>query len=403
MPRLKCLVTTGVLDAGGSDEVVAFLARHLPSYGVDAVVAHSGTVIPGATGGGRLPSILRQEGIRVVDVTEHSAPALLDEVCPDVISAHGAPDWWLQLSATRNIPYVDTLHGMHSFFNTDWSKEAKRSLYVTTYVAVSEMTRRQYLAGNPYLDPSRIVTIPNSVDPGRVPIIDRQCAREWLNLDNEFLFVSLSRHTLQKNTYALVQAFEEVAKRHSNVHLLISGRADDRLYAEQVRRLRDSLHCRDRVYLRDHSPFPAALLAAADGFVLNSYFEGWSLGSMEALFAGIPVVLSDVGGAREQVGDGEEYGYLVGNPVGDALQVNWETIRTSLYVRQPNHDELVGAMSRIVHEREYWAARRRKLQIDSARRFHPDNSLRRHALVVTEAARARPQPPGACADVARVV
>ena len=53
---------------------------------------------------------------------------------------------------------------------------------------------------------------------------------------------------------------------------------------------------------------PPHLLAAADGFVLDSFFEGWSLASMEALFAGVPMVLSEVGGAREQIGDDPSVG-----------------------------------------------------------------------------------------------
>lgn len=386
-PRLRCFVATGVLDVGGEDEVVAFLGRRLPEHGLDTAVLHSGTSVgaPGSAGG-RLSSDLRDEGVRVVEVTRSSASRLIDELRPDVISAHGAPDWWLELAADHGVPYVETLHGMHSFFDADWDQEALRSPRISRIIAVSELVRQQYLAGNGSIDPQHVVTVPNSVDERRLPRLDRDRCREWLSLDDEFLFVSLARHTLQKNTYALIKAFADVAAAHPEAHLLVAGRPDDASYAQQVQRLRNSLPCRDRIHLRDHAPWPAALLAAADGFVLDSYFEGWSLASMEALAAGLPVVLSDVGGAREQVGAGGERGYLVPNPIGDPLQVDWSSIRASLYAAQPNRKPLVAAMSAMIGERDAWRARREELRAESAIRFHPDHALSGHAAVLRSAA-----------------
>ena len=59
----------------------------------------------------------------------------------------------------------------------------------------------------------------------------------------------------------------------------------------------------------------AALLAAADIFVLPSHFEGLPMSVIEAMLSGLPVVASDIRGPREQVVEGET-GLLV--PMGDA-------------------------------------------------------------------------------------
>jgi glycosyltransferase involved in cell wall biosynthesis len=386
-PRLRCFIVTGVLDVGGEDEVVAFLGRRLPEHGLDTWVLYSGTSVgaPG-TAGGRLPAALRSEGVRVAEVTERSARQLIEEHRPDVISAHGAPSWWLELAAELGVPYVETLHGMHSFFGADWEQEAARSAGISRIIAVSELVRRQYLAGNSAISPDRVVTVPNSVDQRRLPRLDRERCRAWLGLGDEYLFLSLARHSLQKNTYGLVAGFADVAAAHPEAHLLIAGRPDDPSYAQQVQRLRDDLPCRDRIHLRDHAPWPAALLAAADAFVLDSFFEGWSLASMEALAAGVPVVLSDVGGAREQVAAAGECGYLVANPVGDAMQADWTAIRASLFADQPNREQLVAAMCSMVGDRDDWAGRREQLRAGSAARFHPDRALSGHAAVLRDAA-----------------
>ena len=194
--------------------------------------------------------------------------------------------------------------------------------------------------------------------------------------------MSLARHCMQKNSYGLVAAFAELARQLPEVHLVIAGRPDDLRYYRRVVRLRDSLPCGDRIHLRDHAAAPAELLAAADGFVLDSFFEGWSLASMEALFAGVPVVVSDVGGAREQVADDPHRGYLISNPIIDPLRVDWESVRAACYRAQANRDELVAAMRQLVTDREEYLLHRERLAAESRTRFSADAFLARHVSVL---------------------
>lgn len=141
--------------------------------------------------------------------------------------------------------------------------------------------------------------------------------------------------------------------------------------------------------MRNHASAPATLLAAADVFVLDSFFEGWSLASMEALFAGLPVVLSEVGGAREQIGDTPERGYLVANPLGDPLAVNWESMAAARFRPQANRDALVAAMDSLIAEREHYLSNRSRLATESATRFSADTCLAKHTAVLTAVANGR--------------
>ncbi|HEY8158400.1 MAG TPA: glycosyltransferase family 4 protein [Methylobacter sp.] len=383
---LRCLLVTSALDVGGMDEVVVFLARGLPRYNIHTAVLHAS--VDGSVDGiprGRLGRLLLERGVETVELAADQATCWLEAWRPDVISAHGAPSWVLEVAIRLSIPYLDTLHGMHSHFGSEWAAEAERSRRLTGIVAVSELVRQQYLNGNPDFPPERIVTIPNGVDDERRNPCDRNSFRERLGIGDEYLFVSLARHCLQKNTYGLVAAFEDVAAKHPEAHLVIAGHPSDKMYFNQVLSLRERLACRDRIHLRDHTPNPSGLLAAADGFVLDSFFEGWSLASMEALYVGVPVVLSEVGGAREQVGVNEERGHVIPNPIGDPLRVDWETMRKARFARQANREALVAAMSSLITDRAFWLNRRQQLIEESATRFHPDMCLLNHAQVLKAA------------------
>jgi glycosyltransferase involved in cell wall biosynthesis len=384
VPPVRCAVATGVLDAGGLDEFVAFLGRGLPRLGLETVVVYEGERLAGYTGaGGRLVRELTRDGVPLVRLSAGNARSWLASYRPDVISAHGAPDWLLTAAAAQGVPWVETLHGMHTFLDPATGPAEKvRARAISAQIAVSELVREQYLLRNPAFPPERIVTITNGIDDARIHPVSRMRAREALGLRDEFVFLSLARYGLQKNTYGLVTAFAEVARDNPDAHLLIAGRADDPMYFQQVRKLTATLPCVDRIHLRGHCGSTPALLAAADAFVLDSFFEGWSLASMEAIKAGLPVVLSDVGGAREQLTAVGMRGHLIANPGGAPESVDWSTISELRFRPQGNKDELVAAMSKILLDRERWAKDRDRLRRLAAPLFSADDCLRRHASVL---------------------
>jgi glycosyltransferase involved in cell wall biosynthesis len=382
---LRCLIVSPVLDAGGIDEFVAFLARNLPAWGIDTTVLCAAPSQREAPRVGLLAAALGQEGIAVAKASPADGRAWLSRHRPDVISAHAPPGWFLEAAAALGIPVVETLHAVPTPIGTDWSKEPARSRHITAMVAVSELVRQQYLRGNPGFGGDAVATIPNAFNETARAAVDRAQARAWLGLDREFLFVSLARHVLQKNAYGLVAAFAEVARAHPDAHLAIAGRVDDALYTEEVRRLRDRSPGRERIHLRENLSHPSALLAAADGFVLNSFFEGWPLASMEALAAGLPVVMSEVGGAREQVGSDGGRGYVVPNPLGDPEHVTWEAAGRVRFRPQANQAALVEAMAAVIRDRDRWAANRPELAVTAKQRFSTDACAEQHALILRRA------------------
>ena len=276
VPGLRCLIVTSRLDVGGVEEVVGFLARRLPARGVQVAVLHAPFgPSAGAQPSGRIARMLQSSGVEVHKAGESDATDWIQRWHPDVISAHDVlPGWVLAAAQSMAIPYVETLHGMQGLCVADWAAEAARAAKLSAIVAVSGVVRRQYLDCNRRFPPDRIVTIPNGVDDERRSGRDRAAARDRLGLTDEYLFVSLARHSREKNGYGLVAAFGELARRRPEAHLVIAGQLQDIRYYRKVLQLRDSLPCRGRVHLRDHAASPAELLAAADGFVLDSFHRG---------------------------------------------------------------------------------------------------------------------------------
>lgn len=383
---IRCQLVTQVLDIGGLDEFVAFLARRLPAFGL------STSVVVTRPGGGRLAEALRGEGIPVRELWDQAEfDGVLHAARPDVISAHAPADWTLRSAVRLGIPLVETLHGLPTPVGTDWSRERARSRSVTAFVAVSESVRRQYLRGNPHFPPHGVLVIPNGFDEVHRASVDRERSRAWLGIGEEFLFVSMARICLQKNAYGLVDAFSEVARLRDECHLLLAGRVEDNWYVAQIGRLLAAMprSLRMRVHLRESTPHVPAVLAAADCFVMNSFFEGWSLASMEALAAGLPVVMSDVGGALEQVGEEGARGFVVANALGDRERASWAMASRVSAVRQANHQAFVDAMVTVVAQREHWRAVRAALAAESGTRFDSATCVMSHAAVLRRAVSAR--------------
>jgi glycosyltransferase involved in cell wall biosynthesis len=106
-------------------------------------------------------------------------------------------------------------------------------------------------------------------------------------------------------------------------------------------------------------PHVGSVLSAADVYVSNSFFEGWSVAASEAAWSGLPLVLSDCGSARELVGEADERGRVVPNPLGDPLEVTWERLKASESSRYPSNEQaLAQALLDVLGHREEWALRR---------------------------------------------
>jgi glycosyltransferase involved in cell wall biosynthesis len=105
----------------------------------------------------------------------------------------------------------------------------------------------------------------------------------------------------------LIDAIARLAERHPRLQLAICGRGDLEGALRAQAQTRGIGH---RVHLLGLRSDVDAVLAAADLFALPSLSEGLPLALLEAMFAGRPIVASDVGEVSTALG-GKEAGVLV--------------------------------------------------------------------------------------------
>lgn len=171
-------------------------------------------------------------------------------------------------------------------------------------VAVSDTIKNQF-AEEWQIPFERLTTITNAVDIDRfLPTGKQKLAQP----DNRpFTIINIGRLVPQKAQHVLLKAGSQLLKENINFEIWIVG---DGELKDQLLALSKELNLTENVKFLGLRRDISELLKKADVFTLSSDWEGLPLSAIEAMAAGCPAVLTDVGGNAELVQDGKN-GYLV--------------------------------------------------------------------------------------------
>jgi glycosyltransferase involved in cell wall biosynthesis len=211
------------------------------------------------------------------------------------------------LSTVHNV-YEGGLHRMVLYRLTDFLSMR------TTAVSAAAAERFIRLGAIPR---RKCAVVTNGIDTSEFsPSADRRKEmRESMSAGDDFIWLTAGRIVPAKDFPNLLRAFRQVRAVNPNAQLWIAG-AGEPASVKQVAGFVLVAGSMDGVrWLGLRRDLPA-LLAAADGFVLASAWEGMPLVVGEAMAMEKPVVATDVGGVRELVGDA---GVLVEAKNHDAL------------------------------------------------------------------------------------
>ena len=164
-----------------------------------------------------------------------------------------------------------------------------------------------YLVRRGVAPSARLKVIPNALALPTGVLGSARLRSEMPLRSEEFLWLAVGRFEEAKDYPTLLAALREVRQIYAQARLWIAG---DGPLREACRAQTSALGMLDCVSLLGFRRDVPALLAAADGFVLCSAWEGSPNAVLEAVAAGKPIVATNVGGVPELVTSGLN-GFLV--------------------------------------------------------------------------------------------
>ena len=151
-------------------------------------------------------------------------------------------------------------------------------------------------------DAERIMVVPNAVTFAPSDL-SRQDARTRIGIPGA-LIVSVGRLVPWKGFRMLIKIMPQLLELNQFFRLVIVGDGPER---DILRTMAKNLGLEKKVFIvgsKSHEELPL-YLAAADLFVLNTGYEGFSHQIIEAMAAGVPVITTTAGGNREVIAQGE--------------------------------------------------------------------------------------------------
>ncbi len=329
-PDFALLQVVPELETGGAEQTAIDIAQAVVSAGGRAYVA---------TRGGRMASRLEADGGRLVQMPVHSknplvmmgnAARLIDLIRKEKISIVHARSRAPAFSAlwaahTTKVPFVATYHGIYN------AKSGLKRWYNAVMtrgdlvIANSDYTRDHVIAEHD-APADKVISIPRGVDltrfdPRKVTAARIQALRDLWGLgkpDGRTVFVLGGRITRLKGHKTIVDA-AALLKTEGREDFLILFVGDDQGRTDYRQEVEDAISAgglSDNIRLVGHcDDMPAAYRLADFALLPSTQPESFGRAAVEPQAMGRPVLVSDHGGARETVVEGETGWRL---PVGDA-------------------------------------------------------------------------------------
>jgi glycosyltransferase involved in cell wall biosynthesis len=255
------------------------------------------------------PSLQRQVTLFRDVFTVQTLAHLMRQTTPSIVSLHSTKAGVVGRVAARitRTPCIFTAHGWAftdgvGLIRRLLCKYVERSLEFSArrIICVSEYDKSLACAAG--MNPKNLITIRNGM-----PIISTQLLAQPGANARKCRIVMIARFAEQKDHAALFRALQRVP----NVELELIG---DGPQIQAARQLCHSCGLSDRVVFLGSRNDIAERLGHGHLFCLISKWEGFPRSTLEGMRAGLPTVVSNVGGAGEAVVEGQT-GFVI--PRGD--------------------------------------------------------------------------------------
>ena len=229
-----------------------------------------------------------------------AVPRILKRWKPDLVHSHSfQPSLFSALWMDHAIPHLRTIHSPYPYFSSSgysavtkrtferWSLTRPNTQTIAVSPKASKQAQKTYrLAVETIFNgiDDEIISMMTSVPPVKSFAEDLVIKREGRKV-----LVSCGRLHPEKGFDLLLQAFYKLTKDYDNLMLWLIGEGQQRSeLTKEIKRLGLS----EQVILLGYQENPYWYLAQADIYVASSYYEGFSLATVEALSLGLPVVVA---------------------------------------------------------------------------------------------------------------
>lgn len=278
--------------ANGVNQVIAGLAKHTAKQGVSV------SVLGKAQTASCEGEVIARDGFSVTVYTKQT-PAFRDAVrqavdAADIVHLHGTYSplnlWVGRVCEAAVTPYVVTLHGGLSAARNTWRNRLQKRLFhlmlqkrhLERAALIHVLTEEESTEALTEIEPRTMSVIPNGVDLEDFPPPPvRERAGTVLRIGY------IGRISPEKNLDALCAAFAKFAANHP-ARLLLAGPASAEGDAIARRYAASGVELVGPQFGRDKLAF----LDSIDVFVHPSKTDVFSIGAMEALARGLPMVIS---------------------------------------------------------------------------------------------------------------
>lgn len=226
----------------------------------------------------------------------------------DILHCHQYTPWVYGVIAAilTKTKVIFTEHGRFYPDTSSWKRKLINPIlnkFTSQVTAISQATKQALVTYENFPE-NEIEVIYNGIkgleSPSSASLVD---LRNELGLsESDRCIGTISRFDPIKNHLMMLNAFSQCLEIVPNLKLLVIGDGEMRV---QIEAEIAKLGIQDQVILTGYQTNPQKYLALMEIFLLSSFSEGTSMTLLEAMSLGKPCVVTDAGGNKEVISDGE--------------------------------------------------------------------------------------------------
>lgn len=276
---------------------------------------------------------------------------LIKQIKPDIVHCHSSKAGVLGRLAAKRRKVKKVFYTPHwySFLSPEFSRKKRRifieiekilSIHMTTKTFNTSKGEKFSALGYKIDKDNKFEVIYNGLPDINFP--SKQNLRKELEIaDNVYLFGNTARLNHQKNPDLFLKIAHEVIQVDNNIHFVWIGNGS---LETEIKNRVNSYDISDNFHLLGYKENSEILVAGFDAFLSTSNGESFGYSAVEALRAGVPVLLSNVMGHNEvtipgkngelfEISNQENYYEVIKNFIDEAGSLSKETIKNSFKTR----------------------------------------------------------------------